>query len=177
MKRIMMIATVLGMGVAGLWASNEECVPRKLLCDYLVNPLGVDNPHPRLSWQLEDARQGAKQTAYQLWVGTDSMAVIHDKGDMWDTEKQSSDAMLHPYAGNSLQPFTRYYWKTKVWDKDGVASVSEIKSFETGMMNMRNWQGAWIGDNQDIDYKPAPYFRKVFQTQKKMHPTKQLIHL
>lgn len=168
MKKVWIVTMGLWMGVQGIWGANEACVPQRLLCDYLENPLGIDNPHPRLSWRLEDNRRGANQTAYQIWVGTDSMEVVHDTGNMWNTQMQQSDAMLHSYAGHPLQPFTRYYWKTKVWDKDGIASVSEVKSFETGMMDMRNWQGAWIGDNQNIDYKPAPYFRKVFQAKKKI---------
>ena len=168
MKRIWMLATALWLGATGLWATNDACTPKLLLCDYLKNPLGVDNPHPRLSWRLDDARQGAKQTAYQLLVGTDSLEVVRGKADRWDTGKQASDATLLPYAGKGLQPFTKYYWKVKVWDKEGVPSESTVHSFETGMMSMKNWQGAWIGDGHGIDYKPAPYFRKVFQAKKKI---------
>lgn len=39
---------------------------------------------------------------------------------------------------------------------------SPVAVFETGMMQTGNWQGSWIGDNRDIHYKPAPYFRKEF---------------
>ena len=168
MKKIWMLATVGWLGMNSLWAQNETCAPARLLCDYLENPLGVDNPNPRLSWKLDDERKGAKQTAYQMWVGTDSLQVLQEKGNMWNSEKQSSDNTLQTYAGQELDPFTKYYWKVKVWDKDGVPSVSGVSSFETGMMDMKNWQGAWIGDDHGIDYKPAPYFRKVFQAKKKI---------
>ncbi|MBP3679263.1 MAG: hypothetical protein J6I70_02990, partial [Bacteroidaceae bacterium] len=70
MKKIWLATLALYMGVGVAWAT-EKCTPSNLLCDYLVNPLGVDNPHPRLSWRIQDTRQGARQTAYQLWVGTD----------------------------------------------------------------------------------------------------------
>lgn len=43
------------------------------------------------------------------------------------------------------------------------------------MMGMENWQGAWIGDNRDINYKPAPYFRKTFDTQKKVKSARAYI--
>ena len=171
MKKIWLATLALYMGV-GVALATEKCTPSNLLCDYLVNPLGVDNPHPRLSWRIQDTRQGARQTAYQLWVGTDSVEVVQGKGIMWDTQKQLSDKTLHPYAGKALLPFTKYYWKIKVWDKDGASSVSEVNSFETGMMDIKNWQGAWIGDNHDIDYKPAPYFRKVFQAKGKIKSAK-----
>lgn len=168
MKRIWMFATALWLGAMGLWATNDACTPNQLLCDYLKNPLGVDNLHPRLSWRLEDVRQGAKQTACQVLVGTDSLEVVRGEANRWDTGKMQSDVTLLPYAGKELQPFTKYYWKVKVWDKEGVPTESTVHSFETGMMNMKNWQGAWIGDGHGIDYKPAPYFRKVFQTKKKI---------
>lgn len=168
MKRIWMFATALWLGAMGLWATNDACTPNQLLCDYLKNPLGVDNLHPRLSWRLEDVRQGAKQTACQVLVGTDSLEVVRGEANRWDTGKMQSDVTLLPYAGKELQPFTKYYWKVKVWDKEGVPTESTVHSFETGMMSMKNWQGAWIGDGHGIDYKPAPYFRKVFQTKKKI---------
>ena len=168
MKRIWMFATALWLGAMGLWATNDACTPNQLLCDYLKNPLGVDNLHPRLSWRLEDVRQGAKQTACQVLVGTDSLEDVRGEANRWDTGKMQSDVTLLPYAGKELQPFTKYYWKVKVWDKEGVPTESTVHSFETGMMSMKNWQGAWIGDGHGIDYKPAPYFRKVFQTKKKI---------
>ena len=46
--------------------------------------------------------------------------------------------------------------------------LSPIASFETGMMQVANWQGAWIGDGKDIHYTPAPYFRKTFKTDKEI---------
>ena len=168
MKKIWMLATIGWLGMTASWAQSDTCVPVRLQCDYLESPLGIDNPNPRLSWKLDDVRKSAKQTAYQMWVGTDSLQVVHERGNMWDSKKQSSDNTLQMYAGQELAPFSKYFWKVKVWDKDGIPSVSKISSFETGMMSMKNWQGAWIGDGHGIDYKPAPYFRKVFQTKKKI---------
>ena len=168
MKRILMLFMIFCVWASVLNATEKICTPTHLLCDYLKNPLGIDNPNPRLSWRLDDNRLGAKQTAYQLWVGTDSLDVVGEKGNHWDTGKQLSDEIRISYAGKALQPFTKYYWKIKVWDKDGVSSSSKIHTFETGMMDVRNWQGAWIGDWHDMHYKPAPYFRKVFQAKKKI---------
>ncbi len=34
----------------------------------IVEPLGFHDATPTFSWQLDDQRQGAKQTAYQLLV-------------------------------------------------------------------------------------------------------------
>ncbi len=176
MKRLTLSAGLLLAAMqAALSQEPETCRPVNLTCDYLVAPLGVDNPAPRLSWRLEDKRQGARQTAYQIIVGEDSLSVVREKGDVWDSGKKESDQMLITYGGQKLRPFTKYYWKVSVWDKDRVASSSEVSSFETGMMGMGNWQGAWISDGKDINYKPAPYFRKVFEAKKKIRSARAYI--
>ncbi|WP_029904665.1 glycoside hydrolase family 78 protein [Prevotella sp. 10(H)] len=167
--KIFLVSAIALLSCNAFFAQNKEsCKPQNLSCEHLTNPLGIDNPNPRLSWMINDPRQGATQNAYQIVVGKDSLEVVNNKGNMWDTGRKNADAILATYAGKTLEPFSRYYWKVNVWDKDGIQSSSDISSFETGMMNMKNWQGAWIGDGRNKDYKPAPYFRKVFDTQKKV---------
>jgi alpha-L-rhamnosidase len=146
------------------YSSAQSGQPIKLLCEYLHNPIGIDATAPRLHWQMNDNREGAVQTAYQLIVGTDSLQVATGNGNCWDTGKISGSDMLVSYQGKALQPFTKYYWTAILWDKDRQKSASSaIASFETGMMKISNWRGAWISDSKDIAQKPAPYFRKQFQ--------------
>ena len=142
------------------------CMPVGLQTEHLENPLGIDNPTPRFSWRLNDERTGAIQKAYQLIVGTDSLEVVAGKGNVWDTQRQPSEAVLVAYDGTPLEPFTRYFWRVSVWDKDNISSSSLVSAFETGMMHMNSWQGAWIGDGRGVDYEPAPYFRKEFTAKK-----------
>jgi alpha-L-rhamnosidase len=164
-----------------LWAvSFAQSAPDHLRCEYLVNPLGIDVASPRLSWQLNDSRHGAVQTAYRLVVGTDSAAVASGQGNLWDTQKVRSGQILLSYAGETLSPFTKYFWSVRTWDKDGVESAPAVASFETGMMEMKNWKGAWISDGQhskgnDIHVKPAPYFRKEFKSVKKVKSARAYI--
>jgi alpha-L-rhamnosidase len=148
-------------------ADQKPSFPYALLCEHLDRPIGLDDARPRLSWKLNDARQGAKQTAYRLQVGKDSLALTAGKPDTWNTKKINSSTSLLRYEGESLQPFTKYFWLVEVWDKDGKQSTSEISSFETGMMNMSNWQGSWISDGNDINKRTAPYFRQVFNPENK----------
>lgn len=148
--------------------ANTPCKVTALQCEYLVNPLGIDATSPRFTWQLADARQGAKQTAYQILVNTDSLALTKGIGKDWNTDKKSVSQTLVSYQGKPLQAFTKYYWRVITWDKDTQQTSSEIASFETGMMNMSNWQGAWISDSRDVNTKPAPYFRKTFHANKKI---------
>lgn len=133
-----------------------------LQSDHLENPIGIDNPAPRLSWKMEDNRQGARQRAYRVLVGKDSIQVAGGTADMWDTGKMISQDILVTYAGKPLEPCTKYYWKVISDDLLNKEVASSVHSFETGMMNSKNWQGAWIGDGKDKDYQPAPYFRKKF---------------
>lgn len=145
-------------------AKNGE--PVDLKCEQLRNPLGVDEIHPRLSWRMDDNRQGAMQQAYQLYVSTDSLSLGKGKEIFWDSKKQNNSDRLITYSGQTLSPQTKYYWKVRTWDKDGKSSFSKIASFETGMMDQRHWQGKWISDGKDVNYKPAPYFRKEFSLKK-----------
>jgi alpha-L-rhamnosidase len=117
---------------------------------------------------LSDKRYGAKQLAYRIVAGTDSLSVLNGNGNCWDSKKVESDKMLVAYAGIVLKPFTRYYWSLQVWDKDGKESLPVVSSFETGMMRIENWMGSWITDGEGINSKPAPYFRKEFNIQRKV---------
>src|SRR5262245_26411747 len=98
--------------------AQPVCLPTELRCEHLNNPLGIDDPQPRLTWQLQDARKGARQTAYQVIVGTDSLAVRKGTGNCWQTGPVQSDGQLVTYHGKPLQPFTRYYYAIQVWDKE-----------------------------------------------------------
>ncbi|WP_374951958.1 family 78 glycoside hydrolase catalytic domain [Mucilaginibacter sp.] len=142
--------------------------PYALRTEYLEQPIGLDNPHPRFTWMLNDSRQGAKQTAYQLFVGTDSVAVSRGMGSSWATPKTASADILATYSGKPLQAYTKYFWRVDAWDKNGVKASSVVSSFEMGVMKMTNWKGTWISDEQGVNVKPAPYFRTTFGTGKKV---------
>ena len=154
----------------------SQCIPGNLKCEYLVNPLGIDNPHPRFTWQMTDNRLGASQTAYQMFVGTDSGEVANQSGNVWNSRKISSSQNLIKYQGDSLKPFTKYYWSLMFWDQNHKSSViAPVASFETGMIDIKNWQGSWISDSRDVDLKPAPYFRKTFTISRKVKSARQYI--
>lgn len=134
-----------------------------LKCEHLVNPLGIDAMNPRFTWQIRDERMGARQSAFRIIVGHDSAAVSQGKGDVMDSGKIGSELNLIVYNGRQLAPLTRYFWSIQLWDKKGKPSgISEVASFETGMIENKNWKGSWISDTRDINLKPAPYFRKSF---------------
>ena len=145
-----------------------------LKTDYLVNPIGLDHTEPRFTWQLSDATIGAKQTAYRIFVDTDSSLLLNEKATVWDTGWIKSDANLISFSGKSLKPFTKYFWRVEI-KNEKKKTLSNSASFEMGMMNMGNWQGSWISDNENIKIKPAPYFRNTFSTNKKIKSARAYI--
>ena len=157
------------------YTQNNISVPDNMRCEYLVKPIGIDSQSPRLSWLLNDKRYGAKQIAYRIITGTDSVLVASGVGTNWDSKRVESDKMLVTYDGNNLKPFTRYFWSIQVWDKDEVPSIPVMASFETGMMLKGNWKGSWISDAQGIDTKPAPYFRKEYNVTRKVKSARAYI--
>ncbi|MGM0376282.1 MAG: glycoside hydrolase family 78 protein [Bacteroidota bacterium] len=166
---ILLILPVLTFLFFSCQKNTREIHPKNLKCEYLVNPIGLDTHSPRFTWQLEDERQGASQTAYRIVVGTDSAEVAGGNGNIWNTARVKSDRILAVYDGPDLQPFTRYFWSVEVWDKNGKRSLSPATAwFETGMMNPSNWEGHWITDflniqrKPDVDLRPAAYYRKDF---------------
>ncbi len=155
-----------------LWScshNNDETKIQNLRCEYLINPIGIDAENPRFTWQMLSGSRGAEQTAYKIYVGTDSAAVASGSGNLWESGRVKSSTIPAVYAGAPLQPFTRYYWSVTVQMKDGGwTNLSECASFGTGFMNKANWKGHWITDTYDYNLKPAPYFRKEFTIDRKI---------
>src|ERR1035441_6418402 len=65
--------------------------PVELRVDDLHTPLGLDDPAPRFSWQLQDPARGAKQNAYQVLVGSPAELLRQGKPDVWDSGRIESD--------------------------------------------------------------------------------------
>jgi alpha-L-rhamnosidase len=147
-----------------------------LQCEHLNTPIGIDSRHPRLSWMMNDASLGAAQTAYQIVVGKDSVQLSRNAGTIWNSGKINSSLNLTEYSGPELEPFTKYYWKVTLWNKQGKAlDASPVTHFETGMIKQTNWQGTWISDFGNVNAKPAGYFRKVFESRKAIQSARAYI--
>ena len=154
-------------------------------CEYQANPLGIDEPIPRFSWQFSSSENNKQQTAYRILIGSSEESISKNIGDIWDSGKVDSDRSTNiAFDGESLQSFTRYYWKIMAWDeKDRATSWSSTAFFETAMMDQSDWISDWIGDgrvNPDRDedfYKeiPAPMFRKSFILSKEIESARLFI--
>jgi alpha-L-rhamnosidase len=169
--KFFILFNLLGAGVNKVSAVE----PVLLKCEHMIRPIGIDTPTPRFTWMMKDDRIGAVQTSYRISVATDSLNLLSGKQILWTSGKLASGLNLTHYKGYSLQPFTRYFWKLEIWDKDQKPGKPAVSSFETGMMGMENWKGTWISDRNDINTLPAAYFRKGFATGKKVKSARAYI--
>jgi len=136
-----------------------------LTCEYLTDPLGIDETKPRLSWQLEPGQRGQKQNAFRLLVASSREKLDKNTGDLWDSEKVKTDQSVHvEYNGKPLESGMACYWKVRVWDKDGKASVwSEPAGWSMGLLKPEDWKAKWIGTPEPAT---SPYFRRSFYVDK-----------
>ena len=140
---------------------------RQLLTETRENPVGIDQAHPRFSWQLTAEQRNVKQTAYELRVGEDSAALTQGKQLLWSSGTIHSDASTYlPYEGDSLQSGQRYYWQVRVTDSQGnTTDWSAPAYWQMGLLHpATEFQAQWIGPGyaEDAGQRPSPYFRKAF---------------
>lgn len=133
----------------------------RLRCEYLVDPMGVDEPAPRLSWVPDAAvpqARGVRQSAYRVLVAGSPRALRAGRGDLWDSGRVASDATAHVvYAGKPLPPGTPVFWKVRLWDGAGAASAwSPAARWHTGLMRAANWKARWVGGAVPPDAEPRP---------------------
>jgi alpha-L-rhamnosidase len=148
----------------------------QLSCEYLQNPIGIDTRTPCFSWTMLSARRNQFQSAYEIIVSSQQDEIRQLKGSTWSTGKIASNQNINiKYTGSSLQSFTKYFWRVRVYDEKGEASAwSTIGSFETALLSQQDWKAKWISDGskqpaKDEDYykeDPMPLFRKEFSVKK-----------
>ncbi len=110
-----------------------------LRCESKTNPLGIDIPHPRLSWQMQSDQRGQSQSAYQITVTT------ADNTLLWDSGKVQSDQSLNiEYAGPELKSGQTCSWKVIVWNQAGQQFSSDTASWEMGLLHPEDWKAKWI---------------------------------
>lgn len=149
---------------------------KNLKCEYLDNPIGIDETHPRFTWQMESQKPGNSQFAYELSVGTSEAEVALGKGNVWESGIVNTSVVPAVYRGAELQPFTRYFWSVRIQDENKQwSSWSQPHFFETGMMGQHRWKGKWITDTYDFNLKPAAFFRRAFKTNKTIQSARAYI--
>ncbi len=142
---------------------DTNLVASDLLCEYKINPIGIDTCKPRFSWRVNTEIRGQSQSAYQILVSSTLEDIKNDKGDMLDTGKvESSQNTNVEYSGKRLESGKCYYWKVRIWDRYGnISPYSEIASFEMGLLSLEDWEGEWL-TSPSVQLGRSPLFRKEF---------------
>ena len=152
---------------------SQSLKVRSLSCENQANPLGIDEQHPRLSWQLQSDERNVMQRAYQLRVALDPAQLERGRRLIWDSGKVSSGQSLYiPYGGPALEAGKRYYWQARVWDGEGQASGWSAPAWwEMGLGGPDGWQAAWATVPWKEDKavpQPAPMLRRTFELRGKV---------
>jgi alpha-L-rhamnosidase len=139
--------------VIALFIEFASATPVHLRCEYLVNPLGIDQTSPRLSWQSDNSTRNWKQSAYEILVATSPDKLAANQADVWDSGKKvSAESVGIAYAGLALESRHRYYWKVRTWDSSGTLSESsEPAWWEMGLLHSSDWKAKWIRWNNPED--------------------------
>lgn len=153
--------------------------PNDLRCEHLIDPQGLNTPHPRLGWSLSGGGQGSGQSAYRIVAGHDRTRVAQGEGGLWDTGRVvAAESLSIPYAGARLSSDMTVYWTVQVWDRDGsVSAFAPPAGFRTGLMRPDDWRAKWISralvppggrmPPQNTVYdnpygaRPADYYRRI----------------
>lgn len=123
-----------------------------LTCEHEENPLGIETVKPRFSWQVNAQKRNFEQSAWQILVADSEEELKADNGNVWDSGKQNTSlSVLNDFSGKTLEAGKRYFWKVKIWDKEGIVSRwSPVAYFQMGLLNEKDWNKAqWIALEKD----------------------------
>lgn len=132
-----------------------------LQIEHLQETLGIGEPTPRLSWQVETAAQNWQQRAYEL-------RCLDSDGQVRQTTGQvkSDQSILVAWPFAPLQSRERISAQVRVWGSDDSTSDwSAPLTIEAGLLSPDDWSAQFITPNLAEDKtipNPAPYLRRSF---------------
>lgn len=133
-----------------------------LRTEYLVDPLAIARPTPRLMWRCASSTRGAVQTAYRIQAAGSPGDLTQEHNLLWDSGRIASSDTSAIWAGSTLGEFQDVRWRIQVWDEAG--QVSAWSSAARFAMGPRSWSAAsWISCPWSVSTN-APDFRRSFTT-------------
>lgn len=162
---------VHGFVATGRAAESGALQVERLRCEYLIDPAGIGEAVPRLSWIVTSNERNQRQTAYRILVAAGAAELANDRGDLWDSGRvECSETVNIPYAGKPLSSRQQCFWKLMAWDADGQPSAwSRPARWSMGLLDSSDWKAQWISfrDNSPLEASqqkmvlpPARYYRK-----------------
>lgn len=176
-----LLLALLGLAVAAsrteAGSGDEPLRVTDLRCEYLTDPLALDERAPRLSWRLESGARGERQTAYRILVASTPELLEQGRGDLWDTGRREGGRNVGiPYEGQPLESRERAFWKVMAWGRTGRPSPwSRPASWGMGLLLKDDWEAQWISyrdsaplhtSRRQLHLPPPRLYRKEFSASK-----------
>lgn len=148
MKKLQLFAAAAA--ILALASCTGEKV-ENLRCEYLADPIGIDEQAPRFTWTVSG-------TGSPCFVEVAASAADLAHGNLlWKSAELPASQLSAVYAGPALESHHEYAWRVVSGDRKSATAT-----FETAKMDPADWQGKWISDTLDMEYEPAPMLRKDF---------------
>jgi len=156
----------LALPAPALVSQDGAKPPRELRVDLRTDPIAVDEESPRFSWEIDDARRGAAQSAYQVLVATSAVTLRDGKGDMWDSQKVlAPDTIGIEYAGKPLVADRTYVWSVRSWDAIGKPTQwSTAATFTVAPTGPDAWSASWIRAGRTPDASSIGHKSEIAKT-------------
>lgn len=140
------------------------------------NPLGDDDPSPRLEWRMIGDEKGLMQSAYQVMVASDAEVLAKGEPDLWDSGKQLSADTFVRYAGEPLPSSDWVYWRVRTWSGENVSEWSQIQRYLTGRIGSQPKQPyiafkdttPFHTTRKKLYLPPTRYYRSTFKPKGKV---------
>jgi alpha-L-rhamnosidase len=139
-------------------------IVKKLRCEYMENPIGIDILQPRISWQIQTDARAWLQTAYQIQISSEPAFT----GLLWDSGLIMSDQSIHVEIKDFMvQSGKRYYYQVRVWSEgqDEPSDWSDAAFWEMGLLQAHDWKADWISaplEQFPLESTQSPLLRHTF---------------
>ena len=130
----------------------------KLRCEHRIDPIGIGDERPLLSWELRADGYGRRQSACRVQVSV--RPGDWDEGLVWDSGRRDSTSPSVLYAGRPMGSGEAAYWRVRVWDEDGKPGEWSAPATWRQGISQGDWRAKWIGWDEGRDaYDPSvPYY-------------------
>jgi hypothetical protein len=127
--------------------------PFDVRVETLVDPILIDNLHPRFSWHCNSSQE---QLGYQLFVFEKNYTLDQNQILVWNSGKVITNRSYEiVYTGKTLTSDTDYFILVSALYKDNGKetwiNATKYGSFNIGLLTTSDWDGAeWIGGKNQL---------------------------
>jgi alpha-L-rhamnosidase len=116
--------------------------PTRPTVETLERPAALWTDDPRFGWRLPLGT--GPQTAYEVEVRDERGTLVARTGPV-----VSRECAFVTVPGLVLASRTAYAWRVRVWVDDGAPGEWAESSFETSILDPRDWRACWIEPHQE----------------------------